>query len=130
MTTKSYECPKCHQGKFRSLRDMADHYIQCDHMLLIEPPPRPIGFQHAMSVFPKKLHQVVDHGHSVCIQVDDVTCSLSKLTDDGEFVKQRDTHLAPSIFTSGTEFGRLALRIEKSMIPQLIEALNQHVKDN
>jgi len=78
-------------------------------------------FEHALTAYPKKLHQIVDHGKSICLQLDDIDITLSKL-EDGEFLQQNTPGVAVEIKRQSTNFGRIGIRIPK---PMLIEILNE-----
>ena len=80
--------------------------------------------KHALSAFPKKLHQIVDHGHSVCLQLDDIDITLSKLEDDGQFLQQNEPGVEVVMNRQGTNFGRIGIRIPKDMLKQIKEILD------
>jgi hypothetical protein len=81
-------------------------------------------YKHALSAFPKTFHQIVDHGHSICLQLDDIDITLSKLEDDGQFLQQNTPGIEVPMNRQGTNFGRIGIRIPKDMLKQIKEALN------
>jgi hypothetical protein len=87
---------------------------------LMDPPK----YKHALSAFPKKLHQIVDHGRSVCLQLDDIDITLSKLDADGQFLQQNEPGVSVEMNRKGTNFGRIGIRIPLDMLKQIKEALD------
>jgi hypothetical protein len=81
-------------------------------------------YKHAISSFPKKFHQIVEHKNSVCLQFDDIDMTLSKLEADGQFLQQNTPGVSVELNRQGTNFGRIAIRIPKDMLKQIKEVLD------
>jgi len=81
-------------------------------------------YEHALSAFPKKFHQIVDHGHSICLQLDDIQITLSKLQEDGQFLQQNTPGIEVPMNRQGTNFGRIGIRIPKDMLHEIKETLD------
>jgi hypothetical protein len=83
-------------------------------------------YKHALSIFPHKFHQVVPHARSVCLQLDKVNVSLTKVQEDGQFLTQQDLSqsitVKPGKLTE--EIERIAIRIPLDMLKQIKEALD------
>ena len=77
-------------------------------------------------MFPHKFHQVVPHERSICLQLDKVNVSLTKVQEDGQFLTQQDLEqrvtIKPGKLTE--EFERVAIRIPLDMLKQIKEALD------
>jgi len=77
-------------------------------------------------MFPHKFHQVVQHDRSICLQLDKVNVSLTKVQEDGQFLTQQDLEQSVEIKPGKQteEFERVAIRIPLDMLKQIKEVLN------
>lgn len=81
-------------------------------------------YKHAITAYPKRFRQVVDHGQSICFQFDSIDMRLSKVMDDGQFLSQSDPTVKLIMDHKSKRFERIAIRIPKEMLVKIREALD------
>lgn len=81
-------------------------------------------YKHAITVYPKRFRQVVDHGKSICFQFDGVDTRLSRVMNDGQFLAQSDPTVKLVMDHKSKRFERIAIRIPKEMLVKIREALD------